>query len=172
MVVSFCTAIAYSNTNIYNIRIAIGVALRCCNLSLVAVRSNFRSVSAKNEGNSHLDGMRAKEKTNTSPYGIHLFRVLFYALSRSLVFIYTVSHRFVSITLFMVDIWSTQAFAICALACFSHSLSFSFAWCVSRPHTQCCFFNAILLSNFQLGRGTRTIKVTELVAYIWRMWVG
>lgn len=83
MVVSFCTAIAYTNANTYNIRIAIGVALRCCNLSLVAVRSNFRSVSAKNEGNSHLDGMRAKEKTNTSPYGIHLFCVLFYALSLS-----------------------------------------------------------------------------------------
>lgn len=81
-----------------HIHVAIAVALRFCNLSFVAIRSNFHRVSTKNEGNSRLSGALEKKHTtsfsnkNTSlcRYAIHLFGAsFFFNFFFSLLFLFT-----------------------------------------------------------------------------------
>lgn len=69
--------------------------------------------------------MRAKEKTNTSPYGIHLFCVLFYALSLSCFHLHGVASIRLHYIVHGRHLINTQAFAICALACFFLTLFLS-----------------------------------------------
>lgn len=107
----FCLSIALQSCTYQHIHAAIAVAFRICNLSFVAIRSNFRRVSTKNEGNSRLSGARKKTQhhsvTKIPRYICYSFIWCFFFLAFlffALVFIYMVSHLFVSITLFTVNI--------------------------------------------------------------------
>lgn len=110
----------------------IAIWVRLC--PYITCRSNFRRIWTWIEGNSHLP----KKKSF-----IHTQHLLFIYYVFFFTFIYLVSHRFISITLFRIDIWL-----------YKH-LQFKCAFVVgvfAEVRSLCVYVCVFYLPNFQLGR--------------------